>query len=155
MENANFIRESIHFLNYYVKKNLQKQAEKLDITVPQMLVINEVFKHQNISIKKISQNLSMTHSTVSEVIERLKKRDILIKTPSPKDKRSVDISLTDDANRYVEDNQMEFVNRSIVEALNHLSPNEQETVIEGTKLLMKAVIKELHKIEEKDENAEG
>lgn len=151
IRNARFIRESIHYLNHYIQKNLQKKAEKMDITVPQMLVINEVFKNRNISIKKISQNLNMTHSTVSEVVDRLQRRGILIKTPNPKDKRSVDISLTNDANKYVETNQLEFVNRSIIELLKHLKPNEQETVIEGTKLLMLAVMKELHKNEEKDE----
>lgn len=142
-ENVNFIRESIHYIHHYLRKKLQKEAEKYGITLPQMRVINEVIKHQNIGVKKISDNLSMNHSTVSEVVERLFQKGILNKTPNPKDKRSVNISLTKDVSVFLEGNQTEIVNRSMIRVLNHLNPIEQERVREGLHLLMSAVEKEI------------
>lgn len=138
-ERTDFIRESIDFLHRYTMKSLQKQAEEHGVTVPQARVIAEVLSNKTISIKQLSQNLKMTQSTVSDIVERLTAKGILLKTPSAKDRRSVEITLTDETVKEINESIPDILNKSIRGVLDMLQPNEQEIVEEGMGLLVSAV----------------
>ncbi|MFC4618935.1 MarR family winged helix-turn-helix transcriptional regulator [Camelliibacillus cellulosilyticus] len=140
MERADFLRESIDFLNRFVMKSFQKEAEEQGFTIPQARVIGYVFIHQPVSIKQLSRNLKMTQSTASDIVERLVAKDFLIKTPNAKDKRIVDISLSPElAEEITESSILEIVNTSLIDALNRLNEDEQKIVEEGMRLLVTAV----------------
>lgn len=139
MEKAEFIRESIDFLQRYIMKSLQKYSEEHGVTIPQARVIGEVLSHKTISITKLSKNLKMTQSTVSDIVERLAAKGILLKTPNVKDKRFVEISLSDDFAEELNENISEIANQSFAEVLSLLNPNDQEIVEKGMQLLVSAV----------------
>ncbi|WP_040205313.1 MarR family winged helix-turn-helix transcriptional regulator [Neobacillus jeddahensis] len=139
MEKAAFIRESIDFLQRYMMKSLQKYSEEHGVTIPQARVIAEVFAHKAISIKLLSKNLKMTQSTVSDIVERLTSKGLLVKTPNPKDKRSVEISLSSELSEGIDANIPEITNQSLSQVLNLLKPDEQETIEKGMQLLVSAV----------------
>ncbi|WP_249310146.1 helix-turn-helix domain-containing protein [Bacillus sp. FJAT-49736] len=139
MDNAVFIRESIDFLHRYMMKSLQKQAEEHGVTIPQARVIGEVYAHDTVSIKQLSQNLKMTQSTVSDIVERLTSKGFLVKTPNVKDKRLVDISLSDRLAEEINESISEIGNQSLIGVLSLLSQEEQEVVHKGMGLLVSAV----------------
>ncbi|MCP8969923.1 MarR family winged helix-turn-helix transcriptional regulator [Ectobacillus ponti] len=138
MERAAFIRESIDFLQSYMMKSLQKHAEEQGVTIPQARVIGEVFAHQAISIKQLSQNLRMTQSTVSDIVERLTAKGLLVKAPNPGDKRSVAISLSAELAGDINENISEISTRSLAGIMNLLKQDEQEIVEKGMQLLVTA-----------------
>lgn len=139
MEKAELIRESIDFLQRYLMKCLQKYSEEQGVTIPQARVIGEVLSHKAISIKQLAHNLKMTQSTVSDIVERLTAKALLVKTPNPKDKRSVEISLSSKLAEGMHANISEITNQSLSEVLSLLKPDEQETVEKGLQLLVSAV----------------
>jgi len=138
-DNADFIRESIDLLQSYIMKSLQKHSEERGVTIPQARVIGEVFAHKKISIKHLSQNLKMTQSTVSDIVERLTSKGFLVKTPNPKDKRSVEISLSNELSNGINENISEIANKSLVDVLSLLNPDEQKMVEKGMEILVSAV----------------
>jgi len=139
VDKADFIRESIDLLQSYIMKSLQKHSEERGVTIPQARVIGEVFAHKKISIKHLSQNLKMTQSTVSDIVERLTSKGFLVKTPNPKDKRSVEISLSNELSKGINEDISEIANKSLVAVLSLLNPDEQEMVEKGMGLLVSAV----------------
>ncbi|MGX6445856.1 MarR family winged helix-turn-helix transcriptional regulator [Neobacillus sp. K501] len=139
MDRAVFIRESVDFIHRYMMKSLQKQAEEHGVTVPQVRVIADVFAHKTVSIKQLSQNLKMTQSTVSDIVERLISKGILVKTPNAKDKRIVNITLSERLANDINDSVSELTNKSLVGVLDLLTPNEQEIVEKGMQLMVSAV----------------
>ena len=139
VEKAIFIRESIDLLQSYIMKSLQKHSEERGVTIPQARVIGEVFAHKKISIKHLSQNLKMTQSTVSDIVERLTSKGLLVKTPNPNDKRSVEISLSNELSKGINEDITDIANKSLVDVLSLLNPNEQEIVEKGMELLVYAV----------------
>lgn len=139
MEKAVFIRESMDFVQQYLMKSIQKYSEENGVTIPQARVIAEVFANKSVSIKQLSTKLKMTQSTVSDIVERLTSRGLLVKTQNPKDKRSVEISLSSELSEGIIANISEISNRSISEVLSLLTPDEQETVAKGMELLVAAV----------------
>lgn len=138
MERANFIGESIEYLHRYTMKSLQKQAEEHGVTIPQVRVIAEVFAHKTVSIKLLSQNLKMTQSTVSDIVERLVSKGFLKKLPNAKDKRLVDISLSERLEENIDDSIAQIQNESLVGVLQLLKPEEQAIVEQGMQLLVSA-----------------
>ncbi|MDL5040022.1 MarR family winged helix-turn-helix transcriptional regulator [Heyndrickxia coagulans] len=154
-ERAEFIRDSIDFLQRYIIKSLQREAEEFGLTVPQVRVLAEVLTGKKVSIKLLSRNLKMTQSTVSEIVERLTLKGLLVKTPSASDKRSVEISPSSELEGELSENISRIINQSFVEALNLLEPDEQDIVEQGLRLLVNAVKKKierdgLHKYESFD-----
>lgn len=139
MDRAVFIRESIDFVHRYTMKNLQKQAEEHGVTIPQIRVLGDVLAHKTVSIKQLSQNLKMTQSTVSDIVERLISKGFLVKTPNAKDKRLVDISLSARLAEDINDSISEIASKSLEGVLALLSPDEQEIVEKGMQLMVSAV----------------
>lgn len=139
LNDAEFIRKSIEYLNKYIQTSLEKKVERTGITVPQMRVITEVVSHQGISIKQISLNLPMTQSTVSGIVERLINKGILVKRTNSNDKRAVQIYPTDNVTKFLEVDRMKYVNQSLSDALNKLNPNNYDVVLRGIGLLVNAV----------------
>ncbi|QCR32389.1 MarR family winged helix-turn-helix transcriptional regulator [Lysinibacillus sp. SGAir0095] len=139
MNRAEFIGESIDFIHRYTMKSLQKTAEEHGVTIPQIRVIADVYAHKTVSVKQLSQNLKMTQSTVSDIVERLIAKEFLVKTPNQKDKRIVDISLSPRLAEEMNDSISELTNQSLISVMKLLSPSEQETVENGMKLLVSAV----------------
>ena len=139
LERADFICKSIDFLQSYIMKSLQKHSEEHGVTIPQARVIGEVFAHKAISIKHLAQNLKMTQSTVSDIVERLTTKGLLVKTPNAKDKRSVEITLPDEVTEEIYETVTEISNKSFTDVLNLLNPEEQEIVEKGMQLLVSAV----------------
>ncbi|OCA84160.1 MarR family transcriptional regulator [Bacillus sp. FJAT-27225] len=134
-----FIRESIDFLHRYLMKSIQRHAEEHGLTAPQLKVIAEVLVNQSITIKQLTQNLRMTQSTVSDIVERLSAKGILLKTPNPADKRSVNISVSERILKGIKESSTKPVKRAVSDALSLLSPDEQDTVEQGMRLFVNAV----------------
>ncbi len=135
-QEARFIRRSIRSLHRHFEKSIQKQTEQVGFTVPKMRVIQEVISHQSISIKQLSQNLQMTQSTVSGMVERLISHDILLKMTNPNDRRAVKITTTENVTRFMENDRSKFANQAVVNALSRLKPEELSIVINGIRLLL-------------------
>lgn len=139
MEKADFIGESIEYIHRFTMKSLQKQAEDHGVTIPQIKIIGEVYSQETVSIKLLSQNLKMTQSTVSDIVERLVSKDFLKKTPNEKDKRLVDISLSSRLEQDIDESISQIKNQSLIGVLDLLSPEEQIKVEESMQLLVSAV----------------
>ncbi|WP_048717859.1 MarR family winged helix-turn-helix transcriptional regulator [Bacillus sp. 522_BSPC] len=139
LDRATYIWESIDFLNRFIMKSLQRHAEEHGLTAPQARVILEVFINKKISVKQLTQNLRMTQSTVSDIVERLTEKGILIKKPNPQDKRSVQIMLTEKMVKIIEDTSPKPIHQIMGSVLENLQPSEQAAVEEGIRLLVAAV----------------
>jgi DNA-binding MarR family transcriptional regulator len=70
-----------------LRKPLETQVARGGLTVPQTAVMQEVVTHQGISLKELSRRLSLAHSTVSGIVDRLEKRGMLERRSDSNDAR--------------------------------------------------------------------
>jgi DNA-binding MarR family transcriptional regulator len=71
------------------------QVEKqFGLTGPQLWALWELNRAGTLSLKTLSNRMHLDPSTVTGVVERLHKRGLLDRTPDPKDRRRVVLSLT-------------------------------------------------------------
>jgi len=136
LNQAEFVRVSIRTLDRYFEKSIQGKVEQTGFTMPQMRLVEEVVAHRGIGIKQLAQNLQMTQSTVSPIVDRLIDHGILRKTTNRRDRRAVEVWPTENVEKFMASDRQEFVNRPVADLLERLSPTERDTVLLALRLLM-------------------
>ncbi len=85
--------EQKHFS--YTKKILEK--EKLEISPGQMVILYSLYNKDNISISELSKNVLLDNSTLTGLIDRLERLNLVMRVDTPNDRRSYQIILTEKA----------------------------------------------------------
>ena len=68
--------------------------EKMGLTYTQYLVLMVLWEEDKLSVNKIAEKLMLNTNTLSPLLKRLEKIEILSRTRSNKDERSVEVQLT-------------------------------------------------------------
>jgi MarR family transcriptional regulator len=71
-------------------------SKKFGLTGPQLIVLEEIFNHGQISVTGLAKAISLRQATVTDIIKRLEKKGYLTKRRSDRDKRQVRISLSEE-----------------------------------------------------------
>jgi MarR family transcriptional regulator, organic hydroperoxide resistance regulator len=77
-----------------LKHNMFKEFEHTGITPPQGMVLGNLSKFGKLKISDLSDKLGLSNSTISGIIDRMEKHDMVIRTRSQEDKRVVYVSLS-------------------------------------------------------------
>lgn len=72
-------------------KQLVKTAK---VTAPQLLLMQAIERQGNAIISKLAQEVSLSQATVTTIIDRLEKRELVFRQRSEQDKRKVHVHLT-------------------------------------------------------------
>jgi DNA-binding MarR family transcriptional regulator len=73
-----------------------KQLNKTSgLTGPQLLIMQEVAKTDGITASRIAQNVNLSPATVTNILDRIESRDLVIRVRSQMDKRRVSLHLTE------------------------------------------------------------
>jgi len=70
-----------------LRKPLEAEVAQGEVTVPQKAVMHIVVANEGISLKDLSRQVSLAHSTVSGIVDRLEKRGMIERRPDPADGR--------------------------------------------------------------------
>lgn len=71
-------------------------AKTVGLTSPQILLMQAIQNHSDATIGKLASEISLSQATVTTIIDRLEKRNFLIRERSQQDKRKVKLLLTDE-----------------------------------------------------------
>lgn len=113
---------------------LNKKIFNTDLNWPQSRVLMEIGLNKKIKPIEISCNLNMDKSYTSRLIKQLIQKDLINKTPSNSDLRSVEITLTTLGKKvYKELNKQS--NLRIRELIQKLSDKEQQEILNNVKKL--------------------
>ncbi|TXD91927.1 MarR family winged helix-turn-helix transcriptional regulator [Gillisia hiemivivida] len=84
----------LYSVSRLITKAYKPFLEKMGITYPQYLVLMVLWEQGNLSVNQIGEKLLLNTNTLSPLIKRMEKIDLLNRTRSTKDERSVRIELT-------------------------------------------------------------
>lgn len=138
MNDADFIRDSIKYLEKYSQYNVQKQAQKYGFTVPQIKIIKKIIKYKRITITQLCDQLDMSQSTISDIVQRLISKGVLVKYRDDNDKRSYVISTSKEVDTFLEKDAFEFKNIGFEKILEHISQSDKEIALKGLEILVNA-----------------
>ena len=73
----------------------QQLSRQSGLTVPQLLVMQAIAKEGSPSTSTLARHIVVSHATVTRIIDRLERDGVVKREKSSKDKRVVNVSLTD------------------------------------------------------------
>ncbi len=112
-----------------LRKPLEAEVARGELTVPQAAVMQAVVAHEGISLKDLSREVSLAHSTVSGIADRLEKRGMIERRPDAVDGRVSRIYPTPVVIEFVRDRIPALTSGPLASALARAS-EEERTAIE-------------------------
>ncbi len=71
-----------------LRKPLEAEVARGKLTAPQIAVMRVIVRQRGICLKDLSRKVSLAHSTVSGIVDRLEKRGLVERRADPEDGRT-------------------------------------------------------------------
>lgn len=123
-------------VNKILKCSMRKSFEEVSITIPQSLVIGTLIKFGEMKITDLSKKVNLSNSTISGIVDRLEKQQLVVRTRSEEDRRIVYVKVTPRFNEIFKGIYRK-AEESFEELLGPGSPEEIEKILEGLNALKK------------------
>jgi DNA-binding MarR family transcriptional regulator len=114
--------------------NSKQLSKKVGLTSPQLLILKEIERGDKLTPGKIARAVSLSHATVTGIIGRLEKRDLLIRQRDRKDKRRVIVSITHLGKQMVRDTPA-LVQDLFIQNIDGLETWEQTMILSALQRL--------------------
>ena len=109
-----------------LRRPLEAEVARGELTVPQSAVMQSVVQHSGISLKDLSREVSLAHSTVSGIADRLEKRGMIERRADAVDGRVTRIHPTAVVRKFVRE-QIPVLSRGPLQAaLERAKAEERE-----------------------------
>ncbi len=115
-------------IQHALRKPVEAQVAQGGLTVPQTAVMQEVVAQHGISLKDLSKRLSLAHSTVSGIADRLEKRGLIERRPDQNDGRISSIYPTAPVTKFMREDLPALTRGPLQVALQHATPAECEQI---------------------------
>ncbi|MFZ3171558.1 MAG: MarR family transcriptional regulator [Carboxydocellales bacterium] len=133
-----------NFRNYILAQIGKHKLGKYNLTVPQLMVMQELYSHPNITLTELSELMGLVKSTVSGIVDRLEIQGTVVRVRDVEDRRTVKISLAPGVTE-VKDAINGIKKNYLTELLGKVKTDEVKQIVDGLKmlnLLMEEKIKE-------------
>lgn len=111
-----------------LRRPLDAEVARGELTAPQMNVMRVVVRNDGISLKELSVAVSLAHSTVSGIVDRLEKRGMIERRTDELDGRISRIFPTAVVREFVRDQIPELAQRPLQTALERASRAERAAI---------------------------
>lgn len=127
-------------INKEIIKLTNRNASSLGLTVQQMGILNTIYGIPNITLKSISERLSVPKSTVSVNVDELVNLGLIERNPSPEDRREIKLKVT---TKGQETSQKSIENSTSYKAMSLALEQFEETEIQTLLHIHKNVLNSL------------
>jgi MarR family transcriptional regulator, organic hydroperoxide resistance regulator len=113
-----------------LKHCMRKTFEDIGITMPQGILIGTLIKCGEMKITELSNKINLSNSTISGIVDRLEKQQLVERTRSEEDKRIVYVKVTPKLEKLFKGVHKK-ADESFEDLLSAGTPEEIEKIIEG------------------------
>lgn len=96
------IVESFYVIRHKLSAKMRLYFDKVHVTPSQWLVLHLVKKHKNISIKDLADLLEITSSAVTQIVDVLVNKGLLLRKSNPDDRRALELELSEKSKKQFE-----------------------------------------------------
>ncbi len=75
--------------------NSKRLVKQVGLTGPQLVILNYISSAKEMSVGDVARNVSLSQGTVTGILERMEKRELVIRKRSSHDKRRVMVNITE------------------------------------------------------------
>ena len=127
--------QQLNIIQRSMRQRLQAEFARGNLTGPQRLVMSVVVRTQGLSLKQLSEAVSLAHSTVSGIVDRLVQQGLIERQPHPTDRRKILIALSQDGRDRLNDDRRRRVSWLAEAITDRLNSREQRILANTLSLL--------------------
>lgn len=84
----------IRELNKLLFQLLAEDADRVGMTAQQLLVLSEIYKNPEVGLEHLSENIQLSNSTLSGIVDRMVKSGLLVRERSTRDRRHLELRVS-------------------------------------------------------------
>jgi DNA-binding MarR family transcriptional regulator len=126
---AQHAERQLNAIQRSMRQRLQAEFARGNLTGPQRLVMSALVRTQDgLSLKHLSHSVSLAHSTVSGIVDRLVKQGLLERKAHSTDRRITLLVASRPVREFLTTRMPELSLNPLVEALEHATPVQRQTI---------------------------
>lgn len=134
-ELASELERHLTAIRQEIRRPLEGEFAKGKLTGPQRSVMQALFHSDGCSLKELTAQVGLAHSTVSGIVDRLQVRGILERRPDLKDRRHTRIMVSGEVRKFMAEKYPVLAADPILKALRKASPAQRDEVAFGIRTL--------------------
>jgi DNA-binding MarR family transcriptional regulator len=123
-------------VNKSLKTMMKKSFEDFSITMPQGMVVGALIKNGEMKITELSGIMNLSNSTISGILDRLEKQELVVRRRSEEDRRTVYVKATPKFEEIHRGFQKKIEER-FKDLLGEGTPEEINRIVDGLNTLKK------------------
>jgi DNA-binding MarR family transcriptional regulator len=132
---AQDLETRLHGIRRKMRQNLEAEYARGEVTGPQRLVMQALVGSEGMSLKELSAKISLAHSTVSGIVDRLEKRGFLNRKVLESDHRVTQITVSKAVREFLEKRAPDLTLHPLLNALRKATKAERIVVRQGLETL--------------------
>lgn len=117
-------------VSQHASRQFRLHFGKLNLTFPQALILNTLLEEAPVPISTLAERTGSANSTVSGIVDRLEKMELVRRERSEEDRRVIYVNLTEQC-RTMLDNAKSSVKGYFASLMDTLSEEEQRSIRDG------------------------
>ena len=119
---------SIRKIVQAIDMNSKKLVKRVGLTGPQLVILHEIANCDKVTAGELARAVSLSQSTVTGILERLEKRQLITRQRSDDDKRRVLVRITNTGTRILE-SAPPIMQETFVERFSSIEEWEQSMIL--------------------------
>ncbi len=132
---AQEVDQHLSVIRQRLREPLETEFARGGLTGPQRMVMQALVRSEGLSLKQLSAQVSLAHSTVSGIVDRLQARGMVVRSRDEADGRATVIAPSGPVRDFLANRMPELAISPLTEALRRASNSEQATVLRGLRKL--------------------
>src|SRR6266849_18024 len=132
---ATEIDRDLRAIRQILRQPLEAEIARGGLTGPQQSAMSVLVASGGMSLKDLSKELGLAHSTVSGIIDRLEKQGLVKRQAGQSDRRVTQIVPSEPVRKFVRETMPSLEMHPLAEALRAATPSERQHVREGVRIL--------------------
>src|SRR5215469_11441177 len=128
---ARDVERDLRAIRQFLRRPLEAAIAEGALTGPQQSAMEALVRSGGLSLKELSQELGLAHSTVSGIVDRLEKRGMVERKADGADRRVSRIVPTRQVRQFVRETMPELERHPLAEALADATGAERQAVALG------------------------
>ena len=116
---------------WYRDQSVEADIARSGLTFPQVAAVTVLYEKGPLSLKDLSRELALSHSTVSGIVDRLERQDLVVRGTDHTDRRVSRIAVTRQVDRYVSEGYLAGQNARLLAALKAATPAKRKRIRDG------------------------
>jgi DNA-binding MarR family transcriptional regulator len=129
------LEQHLSIIRQEIRRPIEAEFAKGGLTGPQRTVMQALVKSEVLSLKELTAQVGLAHSTVSGIVDRLEKRGLVQRQPNLTDRRHTRITASEVVREFLKTRYPMIAAHPLLDALRIARETERSAVVTGIRTL--------------------